>query len=175
VGKNREITEEVTMAPSTLFERIRSMDVRILASIGAALLLIAGVMWTVPFTPDSNSFTIESARRDMVNARPIEFEQTVEGSLVDGSDVDFYRINPVSSSIRIDVHMSNGSPKLIPALRVFDSTRNVVVDRSKEFVRQPGASVDCTFLAQSNMPYFIRIAGQRNTTGSYRLTVSRQP
>jgi hypothetical protein len=154
------------------FERMRSWDIRIWASIGASLLLIAGVMWTVPFTPDATNFTFDTNRRDVATARPIELDQPVNGQLVDGSDTDFYRIPPLKSTVRLDVHMANSSPKLIPALRVYDTSKNLVVEKSKEYLKSPGANLDCTFLASSNRTYYVQVFGQRNTSGLYVLTVN---
>ena len=154
------------------FERMRSWDIRIWASIGASLLLIAGVMWTIPFTPDATNFTFDTTRRDVANARQIQIDQPLNGQLVDGSDTDFYSIAPLPSAVRLDVHMGNGSPKLIPALRVYDSTKNIVAEKSKEVLRTPGANLDCSFLAQSNRIYYLQVLSQRNTSGPYTLTVS---
>ncbi|HLH31903.1 MAG TPA: hypothetical protein VKY31_11930 [Terriglobia bacterium] len=151
---------------------MRTWDIRIWAAIGASVLLFAGVMWTIPFTPDAQNFTFDTTRRDVANARIIDLGQPVNGQLVDGSDTDFYRIAPRQSAVRMDVHMANGSPKLIPAVRVYDSTKNIVVEKSKEYLKTPGANLDCTFLAESNRTYYIQVFGQRNTTGPYTLTVN---
>jgi hypothetical protein len=156
----------------TLFERVRSWDIRIWAAIGASLLLIAGVMWTVPFTPDASNFTFDTNRRDVANARLIDLGQRIDGQLVDGSDTDYYRIAPLKASVRLDVHMDNGSQKLIPAVRVYDSSKNLIVQKAKEYLKSPGADLDCTFLAESNRIYYVQIFSQRNTTGTYGLTVS---
>jgi hypothetical protein len=164
------------MASGTFFERLRTLDIRIWASIGASLLLIAGVMWIVPFTPSSDNFTFDTSRRDIAQARFIEIEQPTEGKIVDGSDADFYRIKPAPSAVRLDVHMANGSKALIPSIRIYDTTKNLVVEKSKEYIKKPGADLDCTFLAQSRMTYYIEVMGQRNTIGPYMLTVSiRKP
>ena len=164
------------MPSDTFWERMRSADIRIWASIGAALLLIGGVMWIIPFTPASNNFTFDTARRDIAQARFIEIDIPVEGKIVDGSDADFYRIKPVPSSVRMDVHMANYSKALIPSIRIYDTSKNLVVEKSKEYARSPGADLDCTFLAQSNMTYYVEVMGQRNTIGPYTLTVSiRKP
>ncbi len=157
---------------ASIFERIRSWDIRIWAAIGASLLLIVGVMWTVPFTPDATNFTYETRRRDLANARPIELDQAVNGQLVDGSDTDFYSVPPMQSSVRMDVHLANGSQKLIPAVRVYDTAQNIVVEKSKENLQHPGSNIDCTFLADSNRTYYVQVSGQRNTSGPYTLTVT---
>jgi hypothetical protein len=163
------------MPSGTPFERIRALDVRLLAAVAATLLLIIGVMWIVPTTPSSNSFTFDTDRRDFSSARALEFAKTVSGSIVDGSDTDFYEVGPVPGSFRLDVHMT-GSEKLIPALRILDATKTLIQEKSVEYVRQPGANIDTSFSAHSNTAYYIQVFSQRNTTGSYTLTVTqRQP
>ena len=164
------------MTSDTWFDRIRSLDIRILAAIVATVLLVGGVMWVVPTTPNSQSFTFESARRGIPNALPLELGKTMQGGIVDGSDQDFYRIEPLKSAYRLDVLMTTGSDKMIPALRVFDAAQNLIQDKTAEFLRRPGANINSSFLAQSNVTYYIQVFTQRNTTGPYSLTVSvRQP
>src|SRR5215813_15417106 len=118
------------MASETPFARIRALDVRLLAAIASTLLLVIGVMWVVPTTPTSNSFTFDTARRTTSSARPIEFEKPVEGNIVDGSDSDFYEVKPVQNPAHLNIHMSCGAGKLIPALRIFDGAKNVVQERT---------------------------------------------
>jgi hypothetical protein len=164
------------MASESWFERIRALDVRLLAAVAATILLVIGVMWVVPTTPNSNSFTFDSARRGIEDALPIELAKSVDGSLVDGSDSDFYRIDPMTVSYRLDVRLTNGSTKLIPGLRIFDMTKTLVQEHAAEYVKKPGASIDASFIAQSKMTYYVQVFSQRNTTGSYSLSVSvRQP
>jgi hypothetical protein len=164
------------MVPETWFGRIRALDVRLLAAIAAALMLIAGVMWIVPTTPNSNSFTFDATRRGVSDALPLELGKQVQGNIVDGSDADFYRITPLNASFRLDVRMANGSATMIPGFRVFDSTKTLVLDKSIEYLRTPGASIESSFLAQSKMTYYVQVFSQRNTTGPYSLTVSmRRP
>src|SRR5262245_61423220 len=118
------------MEQETWFGRIRSLDIRVLAAIAAALMLIIGVMWVVPTTPTSNSFTFDSARRGMEDAKPIDFDQLVKGSIVDGSDADFYKLTPLKAAYRVEVQLVNGSPTMIPGLRIFDAARNLVQDKT---------------------------------------------
>lgn len=164
------------MASDTWFGRIRSVDVRLLAAIAATLLLVFGVMWVVPTTPTSQTFTFDGVRRNIEHARPIELGKPVEGSIVDGSDLEFYRIPPLQTSYRLDVQLVNGSPQMIPALRIFDAATSLMQDKSAEYLRKPGANIEASFLAQSNTFYYVQVLSQRNTTGPYTLTVSiRQP
>src|SRR4051812_43444245 len=163
------------MASQSLLGRLRTLDVRIWAAAGAALLLIVGVMWVVPTTPNSNSFTFDTARRDMSNARAIELGKSVQGNLEDGSDVDFYRIGAASASTRLDVRMTNGSRKMIPGLRIYDAARNLVQDNAPNFIRSPGADIETSFDAHPNTAYFVAVFGQLNTTGPYTLQIRMRP
>jgi hypothetical protein len=156
------------------FGRIRSLDIRVVASIAAALMLVIGVMWVVPTTPTSNSFTFDSARRGMESAKPIDYDETVKGYIVDGSDVDFYKLTPLKAAYRIDVRLGNGSPTMIPGVRIFDAARNLIQDKTVEYIRNPGGSIECSFLAQSSVFYYIQVLSQRNTTGPYTLSVTIQ-
>jgi len=163
------------MPSGTPFERIRALDVRLIAAIAATLMLILGVMWIIPTTPTSNSFTFDTERRGISGARPIKFGETTSGTIVDGSDMDFYEVSPAPGSSRLDVHMT-GSPNLIPAMRIFDAAKTLIQDRSVEYVRQPGANIDTSFVAKPNMTYFVQVFSQRNTTGQYTLTLTpRRP
>jgi hypothetical protein len=158
-------------ALQVLFEYLRTVDVRLLAAAGATLLLIAGVMWVVPTTPNSNSFTFDTTRRGISDARSIELAKPIRGALVDGSDADFYRISPLQSSYRLDIRLTNNSTTLIPALRIFDATKTLVQEKGVS-LREPGASLESSFKAQSNMTYYVQVLGQANTTGPYVLLVT---
>jgi len=164
------------MGLETWYKRFLALDIRVWASIAATILLIGGVMWVVPTTPTSNSFTFDSTRRGMQDAVPIEFDTPVKGMIVDGSDADFYRIAPMKAAYFIDVRLLNGSPTMIAGLRIFDTRRNLVQDKTIDNIRNPGGSIECSFLGQSNMNYFIQVLSQRNTTGPYTLSASiRKP
>jgi hypothetical protein len=164
------------MSSETWFARVRALDVRLWAAAAATLMLVFGVMWVIPTTPESSTFTFDNARRNISAARPVDLSMPISGNLVDGSDMDFYRISPLQSSFRLDVHLANGSSRLIPGLRIFDASQQLVQDKTAEYTRKPGADADVSFIARSNMTYYVQVFSQRNTTGSYTLTVTvRQP
>lgn len=156
--------------------RIRPFDIRVIAAAIAAVLLIGGVMWVVPTTPNSQSFQFDASRRDVSAARPIEFGTVREGTMVDGSDVDFYRLDPAQGPRSIAVHMASKAPKMIPALVIFDAAGNLVQDKTAEYTRKPGADIETSFEAKPGTIYYVQVFTQRNTTGTYTLTVAeRQP
>ena len=150
------------MAAASLFERIRRIDVRIIASVAAALLLIVGVMWTIPTTPESNNFTFDSARRNLSNARLIEINQPIAGQIVDGSDIDYYRIGSGAGG-NFRIHVAKDSGTLLTALDVYDANKKIIEEK---------LGSDSSFVAQPNVVYYIQVSGQRSTTGDYTLTVT---
>jgi hypothetical protein len=151
------------MAATPLFARIRKIDVRIIASAAAALLLIVGVMWTIPTTPESNEFTFDAARRTLSNATPIEINQPIAGQIVDGSDIDFYRIRSGKDGQLLQIHVGKDSGTLLTALDVYDADKKLVGEK---------LDGNYSFVAQPNATYYIQVSGQRSTTGDYTLTVS---
>jgi hypothetical protein len=149
------------MSAEGWFARIRKLDVRIIASVAAALLLIVGVMWTIPTTPESGSFKFDSARRDLSNAKPIEINAAIPGEIVDGSDIDYYRINSGSGG-RLQIHVEVDSGSLVPAIDVYDAAKKIVEEK---------LGPDYSLAAQPNTTYYVQVSGQRSTTGQYVLTI----
>jgi len=150
------------MAAKNWFAGIRTIDIRLIAAAGAALLLIGAVMWTIPTTPDSNSFTFDQPRRDFSSARPLEINKPVQGRIVDGSDADYYRFRSGSGG-RVQIHVRNDSGTLIPALDIYDTTKKLIDEK---------LGAGDSLLAQANTIYYIQISGQRSTTGPYTLIVN---
>jgi len=160
------------MAGESWFERFVRLDIRVWAAIIATVLLVGGVMWVVPTTPTSSSFTFDTARRNASTALPLLLDTPLDGTIIHGSDAEFYQLEPLKSSYRLDVRLTNHSEKMIPGIRIFDAANNLIQDRSLEFVRKPGATIETSFLAQSNMTYYVQVFSQRNTTGMYTISVT---
>ena len=152
------------MAAKTWFARVRSIDVRIIAAAAAAVLLIGGVMWTIPTTPDSNSFTFDAPRRDFSSARLVEPGKPIQGQIVDGSDIDYYRINSGAAGGRVQIHIRNNSSAFVPGLSVYDSAKKLIEER---------LAADYSLATQPNTTYYVQVWGQRSTTGPYTLTVTQ--
>jgi hypothetical protein len=132
-------------------------------------------MWTVPTTPESNNFVIDPVRRDISSARLIEVEKPIEGKIRDGNDTDYYRINS-GKATRLEIHIHKSSPTLIPAVRVYNTAKNIIGERGEESLHPAGTDLEYSFLAQPNTTYYFQVWSQRNMTGAYTLTVrgSRQ-
>jgi hypothetical protein len=152
------------MAANSLVARIKRTDVRIIAAAAAALLLIVGVMWTIPTTPESNEFKFDSARRNLSNAKPIQINQPVPGQIVDGSDIDYYQVRSGPGG-RLHIHLAISSATLIPAIDVYDAEKKLVEEK---------LGSDDSFMAQPDTTYYVQISGQRSTTGDYTLIIGME-
>jgi|SRR5213593_1339555 len=150
------------MTAKNWFAGIRTIDIRLIAAAGAALLLIGGVMWTIPTTPDSNSFTFDLPRRDFASARPLEMNKPVRGRIVDGSDIDYYRLSSGSGG-RFQIHVRTDSDTFSPALDVYDATKKLIDAK---------LGPDDSLVAQPGTVYYIQLSGQHGTTGPYTLIVN---
>ena len=140
----------------------KKIDVRVIAAAGAALLLIGGVMWTIPTTPESNSFTFDAPRRDFASARTVEIGKSIEGRLVDGSDIDYYRITSPGGRLQIHVRTEGGT--LLAGLDIYDEAKKLI---------QETLEPEYSLASQPNATYYIQVWGQRSTTGPYILTVTQ--
>jgi hypothetical protein len=149
------------MSAEGWFARIRKIDVRLIASVAAAIMLIVGVMWTIPTTPESGSFKFDAARRGLSDAKPIEVNTPVPGEIVDGSDIDYYRINSGSGG-HLKVHVEVASGSLVPAIDVYDAAKKIVEEK---------LGPDSSLMARPNTTYYVQVSGQRSTTGEYVLTI----
>ena len=150
------------MAAMTWFARVRAIDVRLIAAVAASLLLIVGVMWTIPTTPESNSFTFDAARRNLSSARLVEINKPIPGQIVDGSDIDYYRINSGAGG-HLQIHVQNDSGTLVPALDIYDARKKIIEEK---------LGPDYGLVGQPNTTYYIQVWGQRSTVGQYTLTIN---
>ena len=156
------------MVSGTWFERLRGLDVRLLAAIGACLLLIVAIVVTLPKGPDSSNVVLDPVPpgHDMFHAKAIELDQAIEAN-IDGKDTDFYRVKLIGARGYLRVHISH-STTLIPGVRIYASDKNTV---GEYYFDDAGANVDYPFLAQPDTTYYLQIWGARGTIGTYTLTV----
>ena len=156
------------MVSGTWFERLRGLDVRLLAAIGACLLLIVAIVVTLPKGPDSSNVVLDPVPpgHDMFHAKAIALDQAIEAN-IDGKDTDFYRVKSIGARGYLRVHISH-STTLIPGVRIYASDKNTVGEYRFDHA---GANGDYPFLAQPDTTYYLQIWGARGTIGTYTLTV----
>ena len=106
---------------------------------------------------------------DVFTATPLKVGQTIEAKIMDGTDVDSYRVSGVKEK-SFTVHLENLSPTLRPSIRVLKSDKSIA--RNSDAPNAPAA--DLTFSVESDpgQDYFIEVSSYSGgSAGRYKLTV----
>lgn len=105
---------------------------------------------------------------DFPQATRISLDSTIEANIMDDQDVDFYLVRSGSKTGQLTASLENNSTTLDPDVTVFDGNRQQL---HRCYYLEPVAHVDCTFSAEAQADYYVRVAGQYSTAGAYKLTV----
>jgi len=158
------------MASGNWFGRLRGIDIRLVAAIGATLLLIFAIAVTLPNGPDSGNVIFDPApRHDISHAERVELAKPIESRIMRDKDADFYQVKSAGASGFLTVHVNNESKTFIPEVRVFDINRK---SNGESHADAPGANLEYRFPAQPDTTYYIQVWGQQGTVGTYILMVS---
>jgi hypothetical protein len=106
---------------------------------------------------------------DAFTATPLAVGQTIEANIMDGRDVDFYRLAGVKEK-NFTVHLENLSSELQPSIRVLNSDKSVARDWSA--ANAPGADLTLSIASEPRADYFVEVGSYgSNSAGPYKLTV----
>jgi hypothetical protein len=105
---------------------------------------------------------------DILHAVQIPLRQTLEASIMDAADTDFYSFT-ASESGTAHVEIHSRSTSLIPALMTYSSDRRAA--GSAPEVKTAGANLSYTFPVKPRETYYLQVSGQAKTAGAYTLNV----
>ena len=106
---------------------------------------------------------------DAFAATPLKVGQMIEANIMNGSDVDSYRVSGVKEK-NLTIEVKNLSPALRPSVRVLKSDKSLA--QNWNAANAPGADLTFSFESQPGQDYFVEVASHYNeTTGPYKLTV----
>jgi hypothetical protein len=106
---------------------------------------------------------------DAFAATPIKMGQTIEANIMDGADVDSYRLSGVKEK-SFTVHLENKSTALRPSIRILKSDRSIAQDWSA--ANAPGADLTFSIASEPGQDYFVEVGAYgNNSAGPYKLTV----
>jgi hypothetical protein len=106
---------------------------------------------------------------DAFTATPLKVGQTIEANIMDGADMDSYRLSGVKEK-SFTVHLENKSPALRPSIRVLKSDKSIAQDWNA--ANAPGADLTFSIASQPDQDYFIEVGSYgNNSAGPYKLTV----
>jgi len=110
------------------------------------------------YEPNDNAFT----------ATPLKVGQTFDANIMDGGDVDSYRVSGVKEK-SLTVHLENKSTALWPSVRILKSDRSIA--KNWDWPNAPGADLTFSIEAEPGQEYFIEVGNHDSTAGPYKLTV----
>jgi hypothetical protein len=106
---------------------------------------------------------------DAFTATPLKVGQTVEANIMDGVDVDSYRVSGVKGKT-LTIQLENSSPALRPSIRVLKSDKSVLRDWNA--ANAPGADLTLSIPSDPGQDYFVEVGSYYNeSAGPYKLTV----
>jgi len=106
---------------------------------------------------------------DAFTATPLKVGQTVEANIMDGIDVDSYRVSGVKEK-NLTIQLENSSPALRPSIRVLKSDKSILRDWNA--ANAPGADLTFSIPSDPGQDYFVEVGSYYNeSAGPYKLTV----
>jgi len=106
---------------------------------------------------------------DAFTPTPLNVGQTVEANIMNGSDVDSYKVSGVKEK-NLTIQVKNLSPALQPSVRVLKSDKSIA--QNWNAAGAPGADLNFSIQSEPGQDYFVEVASYYNqTAGPYKLTV----
>jgi len=106
---------------------------------------------------------------DAFAATRLKLGETIEANIMDGKDVDSYRVSDVKDK-SLTVELVNLSSGLRPAIRVLHADKSIA--RNWDDANAAGADLKFSLQAEPGQDYFIEVSAYGgNSAGPYKLTV----
>jgi len=109
---------------------------------------------------------------DWFKATPLKLGEAIEANIMDGADVDYYRVSQVKEkSLTIDLQNLSKSPKpLKPSIRVLKSDKSTV--QGWKTPDTAGGDLKFSIASEPGQDYFVEVASEYGqSAGPYKLTV----
>ena len=92
----------------------------------------------------------------------------MEANIMDGVDVDWYRLSDVQSKA-VTVHIENQSNTLQPSIQIRNSDKSILQDWQN--ANAQGANFEVSFPAEPDKEYFMVVGSSyRSSAGKYKLS-----
>lgn len=102
---------------------------------------------------------------DQLQPTTIKFDTSVEASIMDQNDPDWYQVTPTKAG-KVTIALENLSSTLRPYVKVYSSSKSELIER---WDRTEGAGLDFTVDLQPGEDFYIQVLPY-STSGAYRLT-----
>lgn len=102
---------------------------------------------------------------DVLHPSPLKFGTSIEGSIMDSADQDWFHVSaPVSG--KVEVHLESLSPTLRPDVKVFSSSKSAITEK---YDGTPAADLDFEVDVEPGRDFYIEVVPY-GSVGKYRLT-----
>ena len=105
---------------------------------------------------------------DIASAKTISLGKTIDASIMDPADTDFFQVKSSGAAGNLTVAITNRSTTLAPGINVYDQEKNLLFSDGRD---SPGAEFEHTFPAQADKVYFVQVLSRYERVGGYSLTV----
>lgn len=106
----------------------------------------------------------------ILDAKPLQRGKTIDASVMDGQDVDYYALGPSESDEDVILRIENTSNTLHPSLTVFDGQKNGI---KTTYSTTAGADVEVKISVAAKQKIYVRVHDYYSKArGSYRLTAT---
>jgi len=158
------------MASGNWFGRLRGVDIRLVAAIGATLLLIFAIAVTLPNGPDSGNVIFDPApRHDISHAERVELDKPIESRIMREKDAELLS-GEIDGGVRLlTVHVNNESKTFIPKCA---SLTAIETAPARQTLMAPGANLEYAFPLSQIPPTTSRSGDNRVRSAPTFLMVS---
>ena len=110
---------------------------------------------------------------DILKAKKIDVGATLEASVMDKHDMDYYVIKTGDEEVNVRIDLENRSTTLRPEIGLYDANKTWV---GHQINKTGGGDASYTFKAQPNTKYYIRIRDYyADAAGDYTMILSAKP
>jgi hypothetical protein len=110
---------------------------------------------------------------DILKAKTINVGATVEASVMDKNDMDYYVLKTGDDEVNVRIDIENRSTTLRPEIGLYDANKTWV---GHQINKTGGGDASYTFKAQPNTKYYIRVRDYyADAAGDYTMTLSAEP
>jgi hypothetical protein len=111
------------------------------------------------------SYDAHEPNDDQLSPTAVSFGQTIEGSIMDGRDHDWFRVSGATAAT-INVVLDNQSTTLKPNVRIYSSTKS---QKREEYDATPGAGLDFKVDIDVGKDFYVQVLPYASM-GKYRLS-----
>ena len=104
----------------------------------------------------------------IIKATPIAAEAPIKANIMDGADVDYFKVPAPATAAKIVVSFENRSTTLSPSIQVFDGRKSKIYNA---YDSTPGANLDLSVDVKPSPDFYVLVDKNAATSGDYTLTV----